>query len=67
MLVLNFAVVGAVHAEGCSEETPCGNGPIVPQLPGWRFLKSGTEDCPFWYPSGCYTPRGIGEAFIPLN
>lgn len=33
-----------------------GNGPIVAQLPGGRFLKPGQEDCPAWFPySGCYT------------
>lgn len=33
-----------------------GNGPIVAQIPGGRFLKPGQEDCPAWFPySGCYT------------
>lgn len=46
----------------------CGNGPIVPQQPGGRFLKAGEEDCPAWFPSlfghACYTMRAFG---IPFN
>ncbi len=49
----------------------CGNGPIVPQKFGGRFLKAGQEDCPSWFPSfggnACYTMRSFGAYFIPLN
>lgn len=49
----------------------CSNGPIVPQIPGGRFLAAGQEDCPWWFPfnSGraCYTFRAVGAPFIALN
>lgn len=46
----------------------CGNGPIVAQQPGGRFLKPGVEDCPAWFPYfGCYTMRALNSYFIPLN
>lgn len=59
--------VGSVSA-ACDEFNPCGNGPIVAQQPGGRFLKPGQEDCPAWFPySGCYTMRTIGAFFYPLR
>ena len=62
--------VGSASA-ACDEFNPCGNGPIVAQQPGGRFLKAGEEDCPAWFPSyfgrACYTMRAIGASFIPLR
>lgn len=67
--------VGNTQAASCGSIDPitfqvvsCGNGPIVAQLPGGRFLKPAQEDCPWWFPyAGCYTMRPVGAVFIPLQ
>lgn len=79
-LAFVFSLVGVekVTATSCGSIDPvtlqviqCGNGPIVPQQPGGRFLKAGEEDCPSWFPSNfgraCYTMRAVGAFFIPLR
>ena len=71
-LAFVFALLGAVdvtHAAVCGDPgVPCGNGPIVAQQPGGRFLKPGQEDCPAWFPySGCYTMRAVGAYFVALR
>lgn len=59
-----FAFFNTSDASVCDIINPCGNGPIVAQQPGGRFLKAGQEDCPWWFPSNfgraCYTMRPVG-------
>ena len=72
VLALVFALAGFAgtsHAAVCGDPgVVCGNGPIVAQQPGGRFLKPGQEDCPAWFFfAGCYTMRPVGAYFIPLR
>lgn len=73
IVTLGFSTHSA-SAASCGEVDPvtnevmqCGNGPIVAQQLGGRFLKAGEEDCPFWFPSmfghACYTMRAFGTPF----
>lgn len=65
-LFVSFNVGSASAA--CDEFNPCGNGPIVAQQPGGRFLKPGQEDCPAWFPYfGCYTMRAVGAFFYSIR
>lgn len=67
-LVLVFGGFTNSASAACDIVTPCGNGPIVAQQPGGRFLRPGQEDCPAWFFfAGCYTMRPVGSYFIPLN
>lgn len=71
VVIMSFISVAPV-ASACDISNPCGgNGPIVAQKFGGRFLKAGQEDCPSWFPSfggnSCYTMRSFGAYFIPLN
>lgn len=71
-LAFAFALLGTAgvtHAAVCGDPgVVCGNGPIVAQQPGGRFLKPGMEDCPAWFPySGCYTMRAVGAYFVALR
>lgn len=74
-VVLLGVQVSTVSAASCGDIDPvtnqvisCGNGPIVAQQPGGRFLKAGEEDCPWWFPQmfghACYTMRAFG---VPFN
>lgn len=80
LFILAFAFVflgfaGTSHAASCGDIDPitnqvfaCGNGPVMPQQPGGRFLKAGQEDCPSWFPNAsgyaCYTMRpALGVQF----
>jgi hypothetical protein len=64
-----LGTAGVTHAAVCGDPgVPCGNGPIVAQQPGGRFLKAGEEDCPAWFPMNfgraCYTFRAFGLPFV---
>ena len=63
-----FTLFNVVDASVCGISNPCGNGPIVAQQPGGRFLKAGAEDCPWWFASNfgraCYTMRAVGVPFV---